>query len=406
LEDSVTKPLLDHLNEIAPKNHGTVVHWDNVDRLLADDGGRVETENQRKEGAKSVEKRAEKEVTRLKRVLKQHLAMTFQRFLDPSDKRVPNVQINVNGDYIEPWDPFQKKYSDVVYDETWAVTGSTKGIQVRAFVMPRPEDWPGGDKGDAYKLARVNLTNQGIYFYREHRCLKPATYEGVTGLKKETHLNNLRIEFSFDHESDRLLAIDTKKSTIRLTGDLVERFQVDLVHARREADRRSRKGSNLKSQEKSKSAHDQSNRAIQAVDSTLGGVKVGKPDPKTGKSEVTGKFAVRLMKNIEQRKPGQVHIQPVDGIDDGLLYQPVIINPAKRAVQINTQHPFYRKVYRALMGSSVDVMGVDMLLYTLGQAELDATSDETVDTFFEMRYELSKNLRKLVKSLPEPSEDD
>jgi hypothetical protein len=45
---------------------------------------------------------------------------------------------------------------------------------------------------------------------------------------------------------------------------------------------------------------------------------------------------------------------------------------------------------------------MDALLWGLSVAELNCISDSTKNTFTELRYEVSRNLRKLVEDLPEP----
>jgi hypothetical protein len=48
---------------------------------------------------------------------------------------------------------------------------------------------------------------------------------------------------------------------------------------------------------------------------------------------------------------------------------------------------------------------MDALLWALGAAELSSTSSTTQKHFEEMRFELSRTLRKLVEDLPEPEID-
>ena len=45
---------------------------------------------------------------------------------------------------------------------------------------------------------------------------------------------------------------------------------------------------------------------------------------------------------------------------------------------------------------------MDSLLWALCVAEMSATTDKTEDAFKDMRFEVSRILRKLVEGLPEP----
>ena len=103
--------------------------------------------------------------------------------------------------------------------------------------------------------------------------------------------------------------------------------------------------------------------------------------------------------------PGQVHVEPADDIAEGVLFEPALIEMHK-AVRINTQHPYYHKVYVPNHNDSVTVQGLDSLLWALCVAELSTTTNDTSELFNDMRYEVSRILRKLVESLPEPADSD
>jgi len=117
---------LQKLNEVAPDDSGTVVLWDKVDRLLKN--------YQDPTGAparKALEKRCGE--------LKEHIAMTYQRFLDRSDQRARDVEIKLNGEAVQAWDPFQKGLSELVVEDSPRVEGSGGGFRVRAYILPRRE---------------------------------------------------------------------------------------------------------------------------------------------------------------------------------------------------------------------------------------------------------------------------
>ena len=117
-----------------------------------------------------------------------------------------------------------------------------------------------------------------------------------------------------------------------------------------------------------------------------------------------GSFKMKL-KISSAARPGEVFVQPAEDVEDGLLFEPAIIERHK-AVRINTQHPYYHKVYVPNLSSSVTVQGMDSLLWALCVAELSATTDKTAEAFMDMRYEVTRILRKLVESLPDPEVDE
>jgi hypothetical protein len=127
----------------------------------------------------------------------------------------------------------------------------------------------------------------------------------------------------------------------------------------------------------------------------------------TGDVEVTnreGKVRLRLKISASER-PGQCYVAPVESIDDGMLWEPALIDGHK-AVRINTGHAYYHKVYVPNLSSGVTVQGMDSLLWALCAAELGTVNEASKRHFAELRFEVSRLLRALVNELPEPDLDD
>ena len=379
-----------HLDEVAKASSGTVVLWSKVDRLLRDyqdPAGRY----------------ARNALGKRRRELKKHLAMTYQRFLDKSDSRARNVEIAVNGEPVGPWDPFQKSLSELVADEVVEVEGTGANFRVRAYILPRREEFP-DDK--VASEARLSSDMQGLYIYREERLIHQADWLGM--FQKEPHSTLLRIEFSFDHRLDDAFHLDIKKSHIILNDQLWTWLKDQFLTApRREANRRYRLGKQKDISNKAKNAHEASNISIRNSEADVGGVEVNIRDPNTGEVIVKnehGAFKMKL-KVTSAARPGEVFVQPAEDVQNGLLFEPAIIE-RHRAVRINTQHPYYHKVYVPNHNSSVTVQGMDSLLWALCVSELSATTDKTAEAFKDMRHEVTRILSKLVESLPDPEADE
>lgn len=377
------------LEKVSQGGSGTLVVWEEVDRLL---------KSYEDPGGAFARKALEKQIVELK----EHLAMVYQRFLDPSDNRAGKIEIRVNGEKMAPWDPFCEDLSELVADETIQVEINGKKnvpFQVRAFVLPRKEEF-----GDPERAARAKIGNlmQGVYVYREQRLIHGPDWLGM--FSKEPHGSLLRVEFSFDHRLDEAFHIDIKKSKILLNEDLYNWLDTEYLPApRRAADERYRKGQKKKVEDLAKSAHDASNASILAAEPDLDLPNISVVDRRKGEVLVENKRGqVRLKLDISKAlRPGEVFVQPVDGLPEGILWQPAIIG-THRGVQINTSQPYYHKVYVPNLSSGVTVQGMDSLLWALGMAELNAVSEATKNHFMEMRYEVSRLLRRLVEELPEP----
>ena len=99
----------DIFDSVACGGSGTLVVWNNIDRLMKD--------------YKTL-KNAQKGLNKILDDLRFHLSMVFQRFLDEEDTRASNVMITVNGIEVKPWDPFCTKEAntELLQEETVPVT--------------------------------------------------------------------------------------------------------------------------------------------------------------------------------------------------------------------------------------------------------------------------------------------
>ena len=382
---------LKHLDKIAADHSGTVVIWDKVDRFF--------TRNYQDPGGAP----ARKALERQKESLKEHLAMVYQRFLDHEDSRATNISISIDGSPVQSWSPYCEEYSDLVAEDEKKVSigddEKEASFSIRAFVLPRREEFP--DEESA-KRARITNDRQGIYIYREQRLIHAADWLGI--FQKEPHGSLLRVEFSFNHDLDEAFQIDIKKSRIFLDEVLWNWLQDEFLSApRRAAEYRYRKGRKKKIEEKSESAHDTSNANIRGKEQELDTATVSVLDASSGDVEVEnrqGKVRLRL-KISKPVRPGQCFVEAAESIDDGLLWEPCIIDTHK-AVRINRGHPYYHKVYVPNLASNVTVQGMDSLLWAICAAELGTINEATKLHFSELRFEVSRLLRRLVDDLPEP----
>ena len=392
MSDNPDKEALEHLNQVSAGSAGTVVLWTKVDRLLRD--------YQNPTGI-----HARNAVKKRRKKLHDHIAMTYQRFLDKSDNRARNVEISLDGAPINAWDPFQKGLSELVVCDTreTSFNGTESSFKVQAYILPRREEFPSTEQA---KLARLSSKMQGFYIYRENRLIHGASWLGM--FQKEPHGTLLRIEFSFDHKLDDAFQLDIKKSQIFLKEELWNWLKDQFLPApRREADRRYRTGQNRKISRKTKGAHTASNKTIGSKEDEVGGPDIKISDPTTGDviiSNQHGEFETKL-KISPAASPGEVFVQPADDVEDGCLFEPALIEKHK-AVRINTKHPYYHKVYVPNLNNSVTVQGMDSLLWALCLAELSSTTDKTAEAFQDMRFEITRILRKLVETLPDPKVDE
>jgi len=169
---------------------------------------------------------------------------------------------------------------------------------------------------------------------------------------------------------------------------------------------RYRKGQNAQATGAGTLLHSSSNNAIHGKADALKTANLEEYDAKTGEGTIRNKGGqIKLkIKLVEPENPGQVHVQTVPDIINGLLFEPAYIS-GNQGVQINTSHPYYHKVYLPNRDSGVTIQGLDSLLWALCAAELGCISNDTKRKFEEMRFEVSRLLRQLVEDMPDAPED-
>jgi hypothetical protein len=372
---------------------GTLVMWENVDRLLRN--------YSRADG-----KPAKKALSQHEQELRDHLSLIYQRYLDHNDKRTRNVVLRLNGVNVDPWNPFCEDEALMAKEELIPCEmpdGTKSDIRLRAYILPRKEEFK---TEESFKAAKLSNANQGIYIYREDRLIHGPDWMKL--FAKEPHYTLLRVEFSFNHKLDDAFHIDIKKSQIILDEALYERLTDFLNPVRREAEQVYRSGQRSKTTRKAQGAHDTSNRNISGKQGDINQPEVVNSDEAKGEATIQNpQGQVRLKIGVSVPKnPSDIHILPVDMIEDGLLWQPAITKSEDGkthiAARINTGHPYYQKVYVPNLSTGVTIQGMDALLWGLSVSELNCTSDANKRMFEDLRFEVSRNLRKLVEDLPEP----
>ncbi|UUZ60554.1 hypothetical protein [Nocardioides sp. B-3] len=227
-------------------------------------------------------------------------------------------------------------------------------------------------------------------------------------------MNNLRVELSFPAQLDEIFGVGIKKSGVHLDQSLIEDIRQMLAPVRREADKRSRRG-NAGREASLK------NGAKGPTETTIGRIK---KDLMVASVETGADGSVTLVNNTGSvplvdssgRASGLVRISVDDdtremnvvrasSLDDGVLWEASLATGSLIQVALNSGHDWYRKAYIPNAMNSPLVQSIEYLFYALAQAEINNTNQELDVVFEEFRVEVSRNLRKLVKDLPEPDVD-
>lgn len=378
------------LDEVAANSAGTLVLWEKVDRLL----------DSYKDRNGQPFRRA---IGRMEAALKEHLALVYQRFLDTGDAREKDVEIRVNGCVVPCWDPFclTETKSPVAehVQEVELANGRRASFTVRAFILPRKEEYK---SEDARNAAKISNERQGVYVYRENRLIHGPDWLGM--YKQEPHFSLLRVELTFDHQLDDGFQVDIKKSRILLDENLFEWLRDKfLAGPRREAETRYRRGAASAASGAAALLHTPASNVIHQKSAALSTANVSVVDPKSNAVQISNKTGTTsaTIRIVESDDKGPIHVTTSDSLENGVLWEPVIGKGRSAAVALNTGHPFYIKAYLPNKANSTIVQALDYLLWALANAELNNINDETKEAFEEYRVEVSRNLKKLVADLPD-----
>ena len=258
--------------------------------------------------------------------------------------------------------------------------------------------------------ARISNRAQGLYVYREGRLIQDGSWMGVFG-PNEPHTSLLRIEFEFTHELDDVFRIDVKKSRILFHPDLEDGLRELLQPVYREAGLRYRRQNREKTITHAID-HSSANKNI-AQTGNASKPQVTSADPVTQSAVISNNLGQKIkLKTAVQNNvsPDAVYVEAVEDIKNGELWQPALRSSGDighvPAVLLNKHHDFYHKIYKRAAGNGYAVEGMDLLLWAFSVAEQNNTNVELEPIFEDIRSEISTNLRKLLRNVPdlEPGE--
>lgn len=379
------------LDSVAQGKSGTLLIWDEADLKLADPIKR-----------ETVDK--EKTSARINSVIKDHLSLVFHRFLSGDARDHKKISIELNGEILEPWDPFNPhflradwKNSPAVFTEEVEIEGHLEHPEysLEAFILD-------DDKGGPfYEESRQELKYQGIYAYRMDRLVQMPDWFSFAAVQHNSQ-NKTRLRFEFDPRLTTALSTDVKKTGIHLTRDMFENMRPIVTEARRVATAKYKK----KIVESNNAAtpadlHKGSSATIARSQKSLGELP---PTDRINDAEVEvsnkyGTTGLRLRKLPSGDAPSDA-VEAVENLDGLILWEPYF-DGSEIYLRLNKNHDFYQKYYLPCIKMPEAIEAIDLLLWSLARAELAFAIDR--DQFEEIREVVSRELRKVaeVRNLPD-----
>jgi len=178
-------------NEITTVKTGTIVIWNDIDRLVKD-----------------LQKSDENALDKFLQIMihiKKHLAMVFHRFIENG-----RIKLFFQDRIIEAWNPFlPTERATQGFPEEPLYNGK---VIVKGYVLPHKSKIS-EDKFREAEGPKGWNEQQGFYIYRNERLLLTGDWLGM--FRKEEHYKLARIEIDLPNSLDSEWQIDIKKSIAR-----------------------------------------------------------------------------------------------------------------------------------------------------------------------------------------------
>lgn len=170
-----------------------------------------------------------------------HLSMVFHRFLLGQTRSGHRVEILLNGQAIEPWDPFLPSHPKTRVLPGFAENLPGPGdvdcpVTGRPVVLPHKAQFD--DESEWRRAGYDGQWNQrqGLYIYRADRLIQAGGWCDIW--QRDEHTKLLRVALAFDPELDDLFEINAAKMSVTLPPLLARSLQDHLKEARKSARRR------------------------------------------------------------------------------------------------------------------------------------------------------------------------
>jgi hypothetical protein len=363
-----------------------------------------------------------KKADTLKTKLLQHFGVIYRHW-------IPARRILVEGNPVQAVDPLFLMEHARFYDETpvraqavearsfevESARGKKGTVTIRASVMSpnfQLVDPSGLGGSKTNKRHEIMRDYNGLLICRERRqidCISP----GWT--KFQNYDANIKIEIDFDPELDEFFGITTAKQQIVIEDSMWEKLKhsgkgggalTDLV-----MDLRARfKALQTEHEAKTQNVGEMEERpSIQAMeksekfkDAIVAPTRTQKEEGQRNiehvadeVSSVIGKPKQEVLAELVKETSARPWSVEFAAIPEGPFYRPMRLGEQKRVI-INTDHPFYTKMYNP---SAPEVCGaLEVLLFVFAERELESIGD--AETFYRAeRQKWSERLRHALDQL-------
>ncbi len=369
------------------ESSGTMIIWEKIDRLI-------------KPGSA---KQIESEIEALGKELKNELNAIFYHYIKSNNIEISIQILNKTKDKLKGWDPLccdllttSGQRSKILREKEIFVdyNGGKYSFTVKGSLIPSQNHL----NAEEQEAVRYSLDNQGFYIYREGRLIWNDGWPHRI-YKKESKITRLRIELQFNHELDDLFSIDFRKSRVIIPKEVRTKLQEIITPWRQEL-LKDNQTSTVDTPNVSPQRHDPANNAIDKHKENTQNFKINVDgDTVTIRNENQQKPAI--VQNIRVYENKTVRVQEEDSLTADNLWEPSCDIDGNTCVSLGKSHPYFVRMYAVCKDNLEATKALDMLLWSLANAEHGEYSETNKHTLTGFRQKVSQSLRYLSLELPD-----
>ena len=336
-----------------------------------------------------------------------YLRLVFHRFL-MGENSAKKTNIFINSKKIVALDPFCRNEEHTVElplndkNGNFIINKDISPIVIKRYILPTNPKKPGNFKFssiDAWEEASGTLSwneSQGYYVYRNNRLISWGGWYRTKAIDEHDKLARASIDLTDKH--DELFTIDVKKTRIQFPEELKNHLK-DNINSKFIAEAKKRYAGSEKKKNDIVNVVREKTKKVSHLSSKLvkeDNITVSESNNKT-QLVIKNKYGNRVSDDLTYKslEVGQKIVSRSFG--DSLLFWKMIPNPDNEfQVLVNTDHPFYDKVYGDSEKDKKITAIMDAFLFTMSFIELKCITNNNETLFDQMKEVASSVLNKFI----------